>query len=139
MIRFFLSHSDDETIENRRLLGTKILPNILTIAALCIGLTALQSGIEGRFTNAMLLILVAAVLDGVDGMVARLLKASSPFGAELDRRNLIACRISSALAYHPQFCCICGICVMQDHSAGLRHFCCVSPSLCVSHVSTSRT
>jgi CDP-diacylglycerol--serine O-phosphatidyltransferase len=84
MIHFFFSHSDDPAAGNRRLQGAKLLPNILTIAALCIGLTALQSAIETRFTNAMMLILVAAVLDGMDGMVARLLKASSPFGAELD-------------------------------------------------------
>ncbi len=84
MMGFFLSHSDDETTENRRLMGTKMLPNVLTIAALCIGLTALRFGYEGKYTNAMVLILIAAVLDGLDGMVARLLKASSPFGAELD-------------------------------------------------------
>src|SRR5690606_1629195 len=84
MIHFFFSHNDDPSSENRRLQGTKLLPNVLTIAALCVGLTALQSTIEARYTNAMLLILVAAVLDGMDGMVARLLKASSPFGAELD-------------------------------------------------------
>lgn len=84
MIHFFLSQSDDETTENRRLMGTKILPNVLTIAALCIGLTALRFGYDGRWTNALVLILIAAVLDGMDGMVARLLKASSPFGAELD-------------------------------------------------------
>lgn len=84
MIHFFLSHSDDESSDNRRLMGTKMLPNVLTIAALCIGLTALRFGIDGRWTNAMVLVLIAAVLDGMDGMVARLLKASSPFGAELD-------------------------------------------------------
>jgi CDP-diacylglycerol---serine O-phosphatidyltransferase len=84
MIRFFLSPTDDETGDNKRLLGTKILPNILTIAALCIGLTALRFGYDGRWTNALVLILIAAALDGIDGMVARLLKASSPFGAELD-------------------------------------------------------
>ncbi|MDB5478647.1 MAG: pssA [Alphaproteobacteria bacterium] len=84
MIRFFLNPNDDETNENRRLSGAKILPNILTIAALCIGLTALRFGVEFKWTNAMLLVLIAAVLDGLDGMVARLLKASSPFGAELD-------------------------------------------------------
>jgi CDP-diacylglycerol--serine O-phosphatidyltransferase len=84
MIHFFLSHSDDATTENGRLLGTKMLPNVLTIAALCIGLTALRFGIDGRWTNAMVLVLIAAALDGMDGMVARLLKASSAFGAELD-------------------------------------------------------
>lgn len=84
MLHLFLSPSDDPSNENRRLLGTKMLPNILTIAALCIGLTALRFGIDVRWTNAMVLVLIAAVLDGIDGMVARLLKASSAFGAELD-------------------------------------------------------
>lgn len=84
MLRFFLSPSDDLGHSERRLMGTKMLPNVLTIAALCIGLTALRFGIDGRWTNAMVLVLIAAVLDGIDGMVARLLKASSPFGAELD-------------------------------------------------------
>lgn len=84
MLRFFLNPSDELGHGERRLMATKMLPNILTIAALCIGLTALRFGIDGRWTNAMVLVLIAAVLDGVDGMVARLLKASSPFGAELD-------------------------------------------------------
>jgi CDP-diacylglycerol--serine O-phosphatidyltransferase len=84
MIRYFFSHNDEDDTENRPLLGTKMLPNALTIAALCIGLTALRFGIDGRWTNAMTLVLIAAVLDGMDGMVARLLKASTPFGAELD-------------------------------------------------------
>ena len=84
MMRFFLSHSDDEAIGERRLSGTKILPNVLTIAALCIGLTALRFGYDGRWTNALVLILIAAVIDAMDGLVARLLKASSAFGAELD-------------------------------------------------------
>ena len=84
MLHFFLSPAEESASENRRLMGTKMFPNVLTIAALCIGLTALRFGIDGRWTNAMVLVLIAAVLDGMDGMVARLLKASSPFGAELD-------------------------------------------------------
>lgn len=84
MIQFFLSPDDETGNDNRRIQGTKILPNVLTIAALCIGLTALRFGIDGRWTYAMILVLIAAVLDGLDGMVARLLKASSAFGAELD-------------------------------------------------------
>ncbi len=81
---FFLSPSDDQTSENKRLVGTKLLPNALTIVALCTGLTALRFGIDGRWTAAMILVLCAAFLDGIDGAVARLLKASSPFGAQLD-------------------------------------------------------
>jgi CDP-diacylglycerol---serine O-phosphatidyltransferase len=84
MLHLFLSPNDDPSNENRRLMGTKILPNVLTIAALCIGLTALRYGVDFMWTNAMLLVLIAAVLDGMDGMVARLLKATSAFGAELD-------------------------------------------------------
>lgn len=84
MLHFFLNPSDNENDENRRLSGTKLLPNILTIAALCIGLTALRYGVDFMWTNAMMLVLIAAVLDGLDGMVARLLKAQSAFGAELD-------------------------------------------------------
>lgn len=84
MLHFFFHTSDDSVNQNRRLSGTKLLPNILTIAALCIGLTALRYGVDFMWTNAMLLVLIAAVLDGLDGMVARLLKAQSAFGAELD-------------------------------------------------------
>jgi CDP-diacylglycerol--serine O-phosphatidyltransferase len=83
MMHFFLNPSDDQN-DNRRLLGTKIIPNILTIAALCMGLTALRYGVDFMWTNAMLLVIIAAVLDCMDGMVARLLKATSAFGAELD-------------------------------------------------------
>jgi CDP-diacylglycerol--serine O-phosphatidyltransferase len=83
MMHFFLNPSDDNSA-NRRPLGAKILPNILTIAALCIGLTALRYGVDFMWTNAMLLVLIAAVLDSLDGLVARLLKATSAFGAELD-------------------------------------------------------
>ena len=84
MSSFFLSPSDDNTVENKRLLGTKLLPNVLTVVALCTGLTALRFGIDGRWTGAMILVLCAAFLDGIDGTVARLLKASSDFGAQLD-------------------------------------------------------
>ncbi|HEY1095819.1 MAG TPA: phosphatidylcholine/phosphatidylserine synthase [Alphaproteobacteria bacterium] len=84
MSSFFLTPSDDKSVENKRLLGIKLLPNILTIVALCTGLTALRFGIDGRWTGAMILVLCAAFLDGIDGTVARLLKATSDFGAQLD-------------------------------------------------------
>lgn len=84
MSSFFLSASDDKTQENKRLQGIKLLPNVLTIVALCTGLTALRFGIDGRWTAAMILVLCAAFIDGMDGAVARLLKATSPFGAQLD-------------------------------------------------------
>ncbi len=61
-----------------------IAPNLITLVALCLGLTAIRLAYEGRLEPAVLAILVAAALDGVDGRVARLLKGTSRFGAELD-------------------------------------------------------
>ena len=62
----------------------RMIPNILTLLALCAGLTAIRYGLQGRWEHAVLAILVAAVLDGLDGRIARILKGASKFGAELD-------------------------------------------------------
>lgn len=61
-----------------------IIPNMVTLLALCAGLTAIRMTIEGRYELAVYAILVAAVLDGLDGRIARFLKSTSRFGAELD-------------------------------------------------------
>jgi len=61
-----------------------LLPNLITIAAICAGLTAIRFGFEGDYERAVRLILLACVLDGIDGRLARLLKCQSPMGAELD-------------------------------------------------------
>ncbi len=61
-----------------------LIPNLFTLLGLCAGLTAIRMAIELRFDVAIAAIVFAAVLDGLDGRVARLLKASSRFGAELD-------------------------------------------------------
>ncbi len=61
-----------------------LVPNLITLLALCLGLTAIRLGIEGRIESAVNCILIAAVLDGIDGRVARFLKGTSRFGAELD-------------------------------------------------------
>lgn len=61
-----------------------MLPNLMTIAAICAGLTAIRSGVNGHYGTAVLFILVAGVLDGLDGRVARLLRSDSKMGAELD-------------------------------------------------------
>lgn len=61
-----------------------VLPNIFTVLAICAGLSAVRMAFEQRFEMAIGLILVAALLDGLDGRVARLMKASSKFGAEMD-------------------------------------------------------
>ena len=62
----------------------KIIPNAITVTATCAGLTGIRFAIEGRWEYAAAGILIAAVLDTLDGRMARLLKASSDFGAELD-------------------------------------------------------
>lgn len=67
-----------------QLLVLKLLPNLVSILALCSGLTAIRYGIAGNFALAVLLIGVAAALDGLDGRLARMLKSESAIGAELD-------------------------------------------------------
>jgi CDP-diacylglycerol---serine O-phosphatidyltransferase len=61
-----------------------ILPNMVTVLALCAGLTAIRMTIEARYELAIYAVLAAAVLDGLDGRIARFLKSTSKFGAELD-------------------------------------------------------
>lgn len=61
-----------------------LLPNLLTIAAICAGLTAIRFGYEGNYEMAVRLVLAACVLDALDGRVARLLNQSTAVGAELD-------------------------------------------------------
>lgn len=61
-----------------------LIPNFVTLIGLCAGLTSIRMSIEERWELALAAIVLAALLDGLDGRVARLLKASSRFGAELD-------------------------------------------------------
>lgn len=61
-----------------------LLPNLITLLALCSGVTAIRLGIEGRFQLAVAAIILAIVLDAVDGRLARYLEGTSKFGAELD-------------------------------------------------------
>jgi CDP-diacylglycerol---serine O-phosphatidyltransferase len=61
-----------------------MVPNFFTLLGLCAGLTSIRMSIEGRYDWALAAIVFAALLDGIDGRIARLLKASSRFGAELD-------------------------------------------------------
>ena len=62
----------------------QLLPNMITIAAICLGVTAIKYGFESKFESAVQLILLAGVLDALDGTVARLLRSDSKMGAELD-------------------------------------------------------
>ena len=68
-----------------------LLPNLLTILGLCAGLTAIRLAVEGRFEIAAGLIVLAAVIDGLDGPAARRLRAESAFGAELDSLSDFVC------------------------------------------------
>jgi CDP-diacylglycerol--serine O-phosphatidyltransferase len=61
-----------------------LLPNLITLLALCSGITAIRLGMEGRYELAVGAVIVAIVLDAVDGRLARFLKGTSRFGAELD-------------------------------------------------------
>ena len=61
-----------------------VLPNLVTLLALCAGLSGIRMGLEGRFEWAVGAVALAALLDAVDGRVARWLKGTSRFGAELD-------------------------------------------------------
>ena len=75
-----------------RRLGTKIrdiplrmlLPNLITVLAICAGLSGIRLAFENRFEIAVIMVLFAAFLDGIDGRVARMLKASSKFGEQMD-------------------------------------------------------
>lgn len=68
----------------RGLSFSRMLPNILTLLALCAGMSAIRFGFQDRWEAAAAAIAAAAILDALDGRVARLLKGSSKFGAELD-------------------------------------------------------
>src|SRR5437868_9222805 len=71
----------------RRLSGlsvNRMVPNILTVLALCAGMTAVRFAMGGNFEGAVFAIIAAGIFDGLDGRMARLLKATSSFGAELD-------------------------------------------------------
>jgi CDP-diacylglycerol---serine O-phosphatidyltransferase len=61
-----------------------VIPNCITLLSLCSGLSGVRLAFEGKFELAVVAIAIAAVLDGLDGRVARLMKGSSRFGAELD-------------------------------------------------------
>lgn len=62
----------------------QLLPNMMTVGALCAGLASIRFSAAGYFSAAVVMILLAAVLDGLDGRLARFLKSESPLGAELD-------------------------------------------------------
>lgn len=80
------AEDDDSSLESdgSGLTLRAMLPNAITAAALCAGLTGVRFAIEGAWSYAVLAVILAGVLDGIDGRIARLLNAQSRFGAELD-------------------------------------------------------
>ena len=77
----------DLRTRRRRLRGfsiNRLIPNVLTLAALCSGLTAIRFALQGEMRLAVIAIIVAAIFDALDGRVARRLGVTSRFGAELE-------------------------------------------------------
>ncbi len=74
--------------KNIKLVSSKnsriILPNILTLIGVCIGLSSIKFAFDGKFELSVIAVIVAAVIDGLDGRIARLIRATSKVGKELD-------------------------------------------------------
>ncbi len=78
-----------------------LIPNAITVLALCFGLTGVRFAISGEWEKAVAAIIVAGVLDGIDGRIARLLNGASRFGAELDSlSDLTAFGVAPALVVY---------------------------------------
>tara|TARA_B100000963_G_scaffold356426_1_gene376504 strand:- start:3081 stop:3872 length:792 start_codon:yes stop_codon:yes gene_type:complete len=77
-----------ETNKKFKLVSSKrtryLLPNIITLGGVCLGISSIKFAIDGNYSLAVTLILFAAILDALDGRVARLIKGTSEFGKELD-------------------------------------------------------
>ncbi|GHB18110.1 CDP-diacylglycerol--serine O-phosphatidyltransferase [Pseudovibrio japonicus] len=76
--------ANDKGAARKRIPLRIVLPNVVTLLALCSGLTAIRMAMEARWDMAIAAIFLAAILDALDGRVARMLKGTSKFGAELD-------------------------------------------------------
>jgi CDP-diacylglycerol--serine O-phosphatidyltransferase len=79
-----LTPSERRRLRFRKIPLRVVLPNLVTLLALSMGLTAIRYAVEGHFDTAVIAVMAAAVLDGLDGRLARALKGTSRFGAELD-------------------------------------------------------
>ena len=78
----------EQNKKNFKLVSNKktrvILPNIFTLIGVCIGLSSIKFAFDGNFTLSILAIIVAAIIDGLDGRIARLIQGTSKVGKELD-------------------------------------------------------
>lgn len=85
---------DGHKFKKRRLLVfplSRLFPNMVTIAGLCCGLSAVRFALDGKFETAVALIVAAMVIDGMDGRIARFLNSTSVFGAHLDSLSDFVC------------------------------------------------
>lgn len=83
--------SESHKIRLREQPLSRVLPNMITLAGMCCGLSAIRFAINGRWEPAVAFIIAAAIIDGMDGRVARLLGATSSFGAQLDSLSDFVC------------------------------------------------
>ena len=79
-----LTKLEENRVRRRRFPIRQIIPSAMTLLALCLGLTALRLGLDGYFDLAVFCIVAAGFIDGLDGTMARLLKAETALGAHLD-------------------------------------------------------
>src|SRR5437879_11925720 len=81
--------------------GVRLLPNAITVLAMCAGLSAVQFAWHDQYKEALASLFAAAILDSLDGRIARLLDATSKMGAELDSlSDSVAFGVSPALALY---------------------------------------
>ncbi len=95
----------EERMKRRLLRGeqpiSRLFPNMITISGMCCGLSAIRFAMLGRFEIAVAFIIAAAIIDGMDGRVARMLGATSNFGAQLDSLSDFLCfGVSPALVLY---------------------------------------
>lgn len=80
-----------EGSDRRNLPFVQLIPNLVTLLGLCAGLTSIRYALQSNFETAAALIVLAAIVDGMDGLLARKLNAASHFGAELDSLSDFVC------------------------------------------------
>jgi CDP-diacylglycerol--serine O-phosphatidyltransferase len=73
-----------DPVKRKRPSFRQLIPNLVTIFVICLGLTSVRFGMDGKYGSAMLMIVLAAFLDAADGRIARFLDSVTPIGAELD-------------------------------------------------------
>lgn len=89
------------TPKGRKLPIARLIPNLITISALCCGMTSMRYALLENWEMSATFLLLAAFLDGIDGRVARMLKATSDFGAQMDSLSDIVCfGVAPAVVLH---------------------------------------